>query len=243
MPAFPVSHFDLQRQITDEAPGWSPFSKLRQMKSSWSLKSSWSTTPIESPESKPEAAPSTVIVPNNAPEPPTYDDPSHPWSSSHIEHEDEDVDNILPAYECTVSRAGQVYVKREKEKENIRSRSRSWRNLYVVLWGTCVQGYKRLPKRPDEAPVWSYSMGNAEVGIASDYCKYPHVVRVRLPQGPQFLMRCSTETDAILWIDALQASVNLCDDLDIRPMPEFAFRRRRRTRIVNNRTEDQNMRR
>lgn len=121
----------------------SPFTKLRQMKSSWSLASSFMSTSTtcssssssEQPEPESEHTPSTIttctIVSNIDPEPPVYDDPCHPWSSSHIQSgiqsdEDEDEEH-LPPYECTVSRAGQVHVKREREDENTLSKKRSWR--------------------------------------------------------------------------------------------------------------------
>ena len=118
----------------------SPFTKLRQMKSSWSLASSFMSTSTtsssssEQPETESEHTPGTIttctIVSTIDPEPPIYDDPCHPWSSSHIQsgiQSDEDDEEHLPPYECTVSRAGQVFVKREREDENTLSNKRSWR--------------------------------------------------------------------------------------------------------------------
>ncbi|KAJ8654144.1 hypothetical protein O0I10_010220 [Lichtheimia ornata] len=196
-----------------------------------------SSSSSEQPEPESEHTPSTIttctIVSNIDPEPPVYDDPCHPWSSSHIQSgiqsdEDEDEEH-LPPYECTVSRAGQVHVKREREDENTLSKKRSWRNLYVVVWGTSIRAYKKQPTNPEtERPVWSFSMQHAEAGMATDYRKYPDVVRVRIRHGPQFLIRCSTYMSAVLWIDAIQASANVCEDLDTRCMPEFSFGRRLR---------------
>lgn len=103
------------------------------------------------------------------------------------------------------------------------------RNLYVVVWGTSIRAYKRQPSHPEtERPIWSFSTQHVEAGMATDYRKYPDVVRVRIRHGPQFLIRCSTYMSAVLWIDAIQASANVCEDLDTRCMPEFSFGRRLR---------------
>ncbi|KAI7853348.1 hypothetical protein BDC45DRAFT_510997 [Circinella umbellata] len=181
--------------------------------------------------------------------PPSYSDPSHPWASQHIEQEEEEVeqikdieeDNVLPPYECTVSRVGHVHVKKERENQDKVAKKRSWRNLYIMLWGTSIRAYKREPKinqqgEEDSKPVWSYTMQQVEAGLATDYRKYKHVLRIRIHDGPQFLFRCETERSAILWIDAVQASANVCPDLDTRPMPEFSFGRRQR----RNRRRQQN---
>lgn len=107
------------------------------------------------------------------------------------------------------------------------------RHLYLSVWGTCLRVSKHEFKTDLEiqeaAPLIStFSMQDAEAGLATDYTKRKHVIRVRIPNGPQFLIRCETERDAVLWIDAMQASINVSCDLDTRPMPEFAFARRRR---------------
>ena len=67
--------------------------------------------------------------------PPSYSDPSHPWALQHMEEEEveqikeneEEEDNILPPYECTVSRVGHVYVKKEREDQDKVAKKRSWR--------------------------------------------------------------------------------------------------------------------
>ena len=68
--------------------------------------------------------------------PPSYSDPSHPWAIQHMEEEveqikdkeeEEEEDNILPPYECTVSRVGHVYVKKERENQDKVAKKRSWR--------------------------------------------------------------------------------------------------------------------
>lgn len=179
----------------------------------------------------------------NEPEPPAYDDPRHPWAKGMVAQwlmrrrsaaaaarrkieEEETMEEVLPAYECTVSRVATLRVKREMELPYVKSKRRNWRKLSVRVWGTCIQAYN------GSKPVWSYSTQDAEVGLATDYTKHRHVVRVRIKQGPQFLLRPRSAEDAVLWIDAFQASTNLCPDLDSRVMPQFSFsmfgRRRRR---------------
>ncbi|ORZ03701.1 hypothetical protein BCR43DRAFT_483805 [Syncephalastrum racemosum] len=179
----------------------------------------------------------------NQAEPPAYDDPRHPWAKGTVAQwlmrrrsaamaacrkieEEEAMEETLPPYECTVSRVATLRVKREMELPYVKAKKRNWRKLSVRLWGTCIQAYN------GSKPVWSYSTQDAEVGLATDYTKHRHVVRVRIKQGPQFLLRPRSAEDAVLWIDAFQASTNLCPDLDSRVMPQFAFsmfgRRRRR---------------
>ncbi|KAI8144285.1 hypothetical protein BJV82DRAFT_608962 [Fennellomyces sp. T-0311] len=213
------------RQTREEK--WPQFlvGTLRLVKSTWSLSSSWSS---DTPEPESECP----IVRDTAPStpPPSYSDPSHPWAAELQKELDEEEEEKLPAYECTVSRVGQVYVKRERENQTTVAKKRTWKNLYVILWGTSIRAYKREPKRGDERPLWSYTMQGAEAGMATDYRKYKHVLRIRTSDGPQFLMRCSDERSAVLWIDAVQASANVSPDLDTRPMPEFTFGRRRRNR-------------
>ncbi|KAI9484734.1 hypothetical protein BDB00DRAFT_853833 [Zychaea mexicana] len=223
--------------------------KLRLVKSTWSLSSAWSSDTPE-PESEcptirdtegqqllPSPESSTITCP---PPPPSYSDPSHPWAvrpyceeeedrDDEIKDSDEEEENEeLPPYECTVSRVGHVHVKKERESQDKVAKKRSWKNLYVMLWGTSIRAYKREPKKQDETPVWSYTMQEAEAGMATDYRKYSHVLRIRIHNGPQFLVRCDSERSAVLWIDAVQASANVSPDLDTRPMPEFTFGRRQR---------------
>ncbi|SAL96076.1 hypothetical protein [Absidia glauca] len=80
-------------------------------------------------------------------------------------------------------------------------------------------------------------MQDAEAGQASDYNKRRHVIRLRIQQGPQFLIRTKGEDDQLVWIEHLQASVNVSLDLDTRKMPQFitSSRRRRRVRVHHDR--------
>lgn len=93
----------------------------------------------------------------------------------------------------------------------------------------------------------NYSLQNAESGLAADYIKRKHVVRVRA-EGEQFLIQAKDDRGGecvrvlgaaddplvIDLIEALQAATNVALDLDARPLPKFITlpRRRRRRRTT-----------
>ncbi|GAA5932621.1 hypothetical protein JCM3775_005980 [Rhodotorula graminis] len=85
----------------------------------------------------------------------------------------------------------------------------------------------------DNALVRHYSLQNAESGLAADYLKRKHVVRVRA-EGEQFLIQAKDDRGVIDLIEALQAATNVALDLDARPLPKFITlpRRRRRRRAA-----------
>ncbi|CAD6979132.1 unnamed protein product [Tilletia controversa] len=79
--------------------------------------------------------------------------------------------------------------------------------------------------------VRHYSLQRAESGLAADYLKRKHIVRIRA-EGEQFLLQTSSDRHVVNWIEALQAATNVALDLEVRPMPKFITlpRRRRRRR-------------
>lgn len=79
--------------------------------------------------------------------------------------------------------------------------------------------------------VKQYSLQGAESGLAADYLKRRHVVRVRA-EGEQFLLQTRNDRHVVDWIEAFQAATNIALDLERRPMPKFITlpRRRRRRR-------------
>ncbi|KAH8923099.1 hypothetical protein BT69DRAFT_1206039, partial [Atractiella rhizophila] len=74
-----------------------------------------------------------------------------------------------------------------------------------------------------------YSLQNAESGLAADYLKRKHVVRIRA-EGEQFLVQAKDDAAVIHLIEALQAATNIALDLDRRPLPKFITLPRRRRR-------------
>lgn len=79
--------------------------------------------------------------------------------------------------------------------------------------------------------IRNYTLQGAESGLAADYLKRRHVVRVRA-EGEQFLLQTRSDRHVVDWIEALQAATNVSVDLEKRPMPKFITlpRRRRRRR-------------
>lgn len=79
--------------------------------------------------------------------------------------------------------------------------------------------------------VRSYTLQGAESGLAADYLKRRHVVRVRA-EGEQFLLQTVNDKHVVEWIECLQAATNVSMDLEKRAMPKFITlpRRRRRRR-------------
>ncbi|WFD30433.1 hypothetical protein MSPP1_001452 [Malassezia sp. CBS 17886] len=82
-----------------------------------------------------------------------------------------------------------------------------------------------------EHHIRTYTMQHGESGLAADYTKRRHVIRVRA-EGEQFLIQTRDDFHVVDWIEALQAAANVSMDLDTRPMPRFLTlpRRRRRRR-------------
>ncbi|WFD19609.1 hypothetical protein MCAP1_001843 [Malassezia caprae] len=81
----------------------------------------------------------------------------------------------------------------------------------------------------NEHRIHSYSMERAQCGLAADYTKRQHVVRMKLA-GEQFLIQARNNFHVVDWIEAIQASANVCMDLETRPMPSFITLPRRRRR-------------
>lgn len=77
--------------------------------------------------------------------------------------------------------------------------------------------------------VRKYSMQGAQCGLAADYTKRKHVVRIKA-EGEQFLVQARNNYHLVDWIEALQASINISEDLDVRVMPKFITLPRRRRR-------------
>ncbi|KAI8366091.1 uncharacterized protein BYT42DRAFT_472334, partial [Radiomyces spectabilis] len=161
--------------------------------------------------------------------PPAYDDPIHPWNdklpahwtSWKVEPREEEGQEKLPPYECTVYKMGFVKLKRELKRPGVLSGHRSWTQVYLKLWGTMIQIYKKAPQSDGHKPLWSFSMENMQITVPSDYKKYRHVIRLQVPDGPRFLVRTTNATDQNLWIEHLQASANVSSDIDSRSMPQF----------------------
>ncbi|RCI01862.1 hypothetical protein CU098_012103 [Rhizopus stolonifer] len=137
----------------------------------------------------------------------------------------------LPDYLCTLEKIAPAYVKCELTKPEVRSTNRPWRFLYLRIYGTLIQAYKHNPKyKKNLQPTWSCSMQGAQIAVATDYVKHRHVLRLRIADGPQFLIKTYTELDKLNWIESFESSINISSDLDYRNMPQFITLRIRHRR-------------
>ncbi|GAN06078.1 hypothetical protein MAM1_0111d05555 [Mucor ambiguus] len=223
-----------------------------------------SNSSIEEEETERDAT--TLIIPEEEEEeeesqeqgeykdaPPDYDDPSHPWifkfpkslSDRVVTPREEEGSEKLPDYECSIDKMSYMHVKCEFSKPNVRSKNRSWKDYYVVVYGTKISAYHRNPKNKKSIlPAWSHTMQGAQVTVASDYVKFRHVIRLNIQNGPQYLMTTPNETARNEWIGAIESSIHISSDLDVRVMPQFVTlvsrRRRQRQRRAQQQQTSQN---
>ncbi|KAG2235281.1 hypothetical protein BDF21DRAFT_429252 [Thamnidium elegans] len=244
------------RSTDNRTHGFFPW--LRKKESSWSLRSfakmnrhnSVSTVSLPmSIISSTLSSNSTIEEPEKEEEiqPPSYDDKSHPWtfqlpkslSNRIVLPREEEGKELLPDYECTVQKTFYSKVKCELSTPTLRANSRSWRYYYIQLFGTKIMAFTNNPnkkKSKNIQPVWTHSMYGAEVTVASDYLKERHVLRLRIENGPQYLITMPTEKDRNDWIACIESAINISSDLDVRSMPQFITLISRRRRLDLNGT-------
>ncbi|KAI8977569.1 hypothetical protein BDF20DRAFT_913886 [Mycotypha africana] len=206
------------------------------------------------------------------PPPPFYDDPSHPWAfsfSGSVTHSRttttslsfppiEEGNEILPEYECTLNKVACLNVKCEYIKSNLKAKQRSWKRLYIHVYGTKIMAFHKNPLDTASSSssssittaltsflsLRSTTTHNAQVTLATDYLKYRHVLRLTLNEGgeggPHFLFTFKTLKEKLDWLFTLESSINISSDIDIRPMPKAMTvihqtlpRRRRRPQRQN----------
>ncbi|CAO3623179.1 unnamed protein product [Mucor fragilis] len=180
--------------------------------------------------------------------PPDYDDPSHPWifkfpkslSNRIVIPREEEGNEKLPDYKCSIDKMSYMHVKCEFSKPDVRSKNRSWKDYYVVVYGTKISAYHRNPKnKKSNPPAWSHTMQGAQVTVASDYVKFRHVIRLNIQNGPQYLMTTPNESARNEWIGAIESSIHISSDLDVRVMPQFVTLVSRRRRHRQRRAQQQ----
>ena len=182
----------------------------------------------------------------------------------------------LPAYTCSLRAECVFRRKMEMRSPFSRAEGRSWTKVFVVLKGTMLSlhrvkdpglfasldyPYAGTPDRPLGSSagrlIRSYTLQNAEVGIAVDYQKRDFVPRALLlrllsqgspaerelfqktkcfvirlrVEADQFLLSCSTVHTLLYWLECLNAAIDLAPPLDERSFPShrtIPVRRRRR---------------
>ncbi|CAI4219191.1 unnamed protein product [Parascedosporium putredinis] len=180
----------------------------------------------------------------------TYDPQTGDLQPPPLQMEDSNVveegPEVLPKYWCSVYCEGVFTKKMEIENTTKRAEDRRWHSVYAVLQGTALNIYeikkdwglgrgKGGPTISPDNPPWvrrgklerSYSLQYADVGIALDYQKRRHVIRVRA-EADQFLLSCVELSTFLKWLESLFAAIDVAAPLDERDFPETrAFPRRR----------------
>lgn len=144
---------------------------------------------------------------------------------------------MLPDYSCLINCEGVFAKKTEIENTTKRAEDRRWHSVYVVLTGTALNiyevkkewGWGRGRDGPDvspDNPPWlkkgklekCYSLQYADVGIALDYQKRRHVIRVRA-ETDQFLLSCIELSTFLRWLEMLFAAIDVAAPIDERDFP------------------------
>ncbi|KAL4400745.1 hypothetical protein ACI68E_002065 [Malassezia pachydermatis] len=92
-----------------------------------------------------------------------------------------------------------------------------------------TETWEKIKQALKEHHAHSYSLEEAQCGLAADYTKRDYVIRVKVG-GEQFLLQTRNNYDLVDWIEVLQAANNVSTDLDSRMMPKFITLPRRRRR-------------
>ena len=157
--------------------------------------------------------------------------PRHP-----IQRRDEEGNETLPDYSCSVFRSAIIYHKLECVYPGLPAKKREWIKVYSILFGTVMRIYLIQPDGSLsinfslDNPYREYTLQYAEAGIATDYVKKKYVLRVRA-EGEQFLMQCAKEEERDAWVEAIQAGSSIALALEDRNMPRhITLPRRRRGR-------------
>lgn len=154
----------------------------------------------------------------------------------------------LPEYKANIELSNVFLRKSEFHTLSQRCPDRKWRCVIASLIGTKLEIHSAtrpllshaMPNHNDEttnfkkgALVKSYSLQHAEFGLASDYLKRKHVIRVRV-EAEQFLLSCSRIETLVAWMEGLQWGAGVALELDERlevkeqTLPRNLRRRRRR---------------
>lgn len=154
----------------------------------------------------------------------------------------------LPEYEANIELSNVFLRKSEFHTLSQRCPDRKWRRVIASLTGTKLEIHSTtrpllshaMPNHNDEttnfkkgALIKSYSLQHAEFGLASDYLKRKHVIRVRV-EAEQFLLSCCRIETLVAWMEGLQWGAGVALELDERlevkeqTLPRSLRRRRRR---------------
>lgn len=93
--------------------------------------------------------------------------------------------------------------KHEWKNDEEKATNRSWDKIYVVVYGNTLTCYKDKKKqdRIHHDPI--LSLASANCGKATDYTKRPHVFRIKLATGGEFLFQAKDEAEMETWISQI----------------------------------------
>mmetsp|Transcript_8050 Transcript_8050/g.14759 ORF Transcript_8050/g.14759 Transcript_8050/m.14759 type:complete len:182 (-) Transcript_8050:1263-1808(-) len=105
----------------------------------------------------------------------------------------------------SIHHEGTLTRKHDWEHENKKASNRSWDKVYVVLNGNLLSCYKdkKIAKQDPnnlihhEQPI---NLSGAQCFRATDYTKRPHVFRLKLTTGGEYLFHAKDDGEMDLWI-------------------------------------------
>jgi len=138
-------------------------------------------------------------------------EPSQPLVNGEKEPEDAPVEAPGRGAGEAEHHEGILVRKHEWESINKKASNRSWDKLYVTLSGPSLAFYKDQ-KHAKSDPNGYYhgeqpiDLNGASCAIASDYTKRPHVFRLKLSNGGDYLFQCKDDDEMMTWIHSVSAA-------------------------------------
>lgn len=101
--------------------------------------------------------------------------------------------------------------KHEWESTTKKASNRSWDKVYCVLSNKQLAAYKDQKHAKSDPTVYHRHEGpidlnGASAFVATDYVKKPHVFRLKLANGGDFLFQCKDEAEMNSWIGRLNSA-------------------------------------
>lgn len=144
-------------------------------------------------------------------------------------------DDLPPPYTPALHREGVAHLKPELDCPFMRSGSRSWKFCSIEVSNTQLRlSYASLGGFISHE--CTYSLQFAEVGLASDYTKREHTIRLRV-EGKQFLFAFGSLEQMQSMLIALMMAISLALPLELRQLPEEIKRTRNQHRDRERRRE------
>lgn len=138
------------------------------------------------------------------------------------------IDSAPPPYTPALMKAGSVRLKSEFDTPFTRTSYRQWRSVKMEVNNTQLKlSYSSMGGMVTHNHV--YSLQFAEVGLASDYTKKLHTIRLRV-ESKQLLVSFQSCEEMQSWLVALLMAISLALPLELRQLPEEVKRTRNRHR-------------